>query len=93
MNQATAEATEAVAALIEQDEAQSAVDTFNNIVKPATMVEENPELFKDSQMNWWLKSRDRNGLSEAGAVLKIGHKLYLHRERFIRWFISHVEAA
>lgn len=71
---------------------ESDAELFKNIIKPADMVKERPDLYRDGQMNWWIKTRDHNGLSDAGAVFKIGHKIYLHRARFISWFLSHRES-
>ena len=54
--------------------------------------EENTDKFTDSQVNWIVKMRHKNGLAEADAVLKISNKIYIRRSKFFEWFI-HQKAA
>lgn len=58
------------------------------MVRPDTLAEENPELFTKPQINWLIRNRECNGLKDSGAVLKVGRKLYLSREKFMDWFYS-----
>ena len=46
------------------------------------------DLFNDGQVNWMVKKRHENGLEEAGAVIKIGRRLYLHWPKFVGWFVN-----
>ena len=62
--------------------------SLTNVCTPASMVEENPDLFTEPQLDWILKTRHKNGLHETGAVLKISRKLYLNKSIFIDWFMS-----
>lgn len=62
--------------------------SFGDICTPSKLVQENPELFNDSGMSWMLKSRERNGLAESGAVLKVSGKIYIIRNKFLDWFIN-----
>ncbi len=62
--------------------------TLSDVVLPETLLEENPDLFNDSQINWLIRNREHNGLKESGAVLKVGRKLYLSRMRFHKWFYN-----
>lgn len=48
------------------------------------LVERHPEKFTRNQLEWVLRNRDENGLSDA--VVKIGKRRYIHRPRFTRWF-------
>lgn len=62
--------------------------SLNEITTPEALVKEHPELFTCSQMNWLLKTREVNGLSQSGAVLKVSRKLYVNRGAFINWFME-----
>jgi hypothetical protein len=42
--------------------------------------------FTKAQLNWLLRFRDRNGLTESGAVIMVARKFYLHEARFAAWF-------
>lgn len=55
-------------------------------VKTITGLAEEPECpFTSSQIHWLIRNRNYNGLSESGAVIKIGRKVFLHKPRFIEW--------
>jgi len=61
---------------------------FTNVIKLADFVECHPDLFSDGQMSWLIRNRARNGLSEAGAVLQVGRKIYINKRKFLEWFMS-----
>ena len=60
--------------------------TLADACTPETFVKENPELFTESQINWLIKTRKKNGLAESGAILKISRKIYILRTLFFAWF-------
>ena len=62
--------------------------TLNDVCTPESLANEYPELFTKSQINWLIKTRHKNGLSQTGAVLKISQKIYLHKTKFIDWFLK-----
>lgn len=62
--------------------------TLDNVCSPETLVKENPELLTNSQINWLIKTRHKNGLSETGAILKISRKIYINKSMFIDWFMQ-----
>lgn len=43
--------------------------------------------------NTLASKRHTNGLSESGAYIKIGSKLFVDLDKFDAWFLSHTEAA
>jgi hypothetical protein len=47
-----------------------------------------PKLFTERQLDWLIKSRRKNGLEHAGAVLKVGRRLYLDKPLFFEWFLA-----
>jgi len=59
-----------------------------NVCRPRTLVKENSKLFTESQINWLIKTRHKNGLAETGAILKISRKIYIHKAKFFDWFTS-----
>jgi hypothetical protein len=61
---------------------------IQNICKPEAIVTEFPHLFSNSQINWIVKSRRKNGLLTSGAVLQVGRRVYLHKQKFLIWFLS-----
>jgi hypothetical protein len=64
---------------------------LTDIVSPELLVEENPDLFPKGKgsLDWAIRNRDRNGLSEAGAVILANGKLMLVRPRYLRWLLTH----
>ena len=66
----------------------SAPTNFDEIIQPADLAAERPDLFNKGQLQWWIKSRATNGLKEAGAVIRNGKRFVLHRARFIDWYMS-----
>lgn len=41
--------------------------------------------FTEAQLRWWIFHADSNGLAEAGAVVRIGRRVYLDTDGFDRW--------
>jgi hypothetical protein len=62
--------------------------TLIDICTPKALARENTDLFTESQINWLIKTRHKNGLAETGAVLKISRKIYLKKSIFFDWFIQ-----
>lgn len=62
--------------------------TLIDACTPQTLVKENPDLFTESQINWLIKTRHKNGLAKTGAVLKISRKIYIKKSLFFDWFMS-----
>jgi len=62
--------------------------TLTDVCTPKALVKENPELFTEGQINWLIKTRHKNGLSETGAILKISRKIYLKKSIFFDWFMQ-----
>jgi hypothetical protein len=50
-----------------------------------------PKKFSKPQLQWQLRFRDENGLSEC--VVKFGRRLYIHRPSFAKWLASRRDAA
>ncbi len=61
---------------------------IKNICKPEAIATEFSDLFSVSQINWLVKSRRKNGLQDAGAILQVGRRIYLDKHKFLNWFLS-----
>jgi hypothetical protein len=61
---------------------------FDNIQTSQTMAFENSNLFTKTQLDWLIKTRQKNGLAETGAVLKISGKIYINKPKFFDWFMQ-----
>ena len=48
--------------------------TLQGFKRRKNFVEENSEITSDNQMNWWIRHRDSNGLSESGALVKAANQ-------------------
>jgi len=64
---------------------------LNEYKKKEQFLEDNQSLFTESQLDWLIRQRDRNGLNEAEALMKISNRWYIHVGKFTRWFSSHNE--
>ncbi len=61
--------------------------TLDDVCTPKTLAKENPNLFTDGQVNWLIKTRRKNGLSDTDSVLKISGKIYIRKSKFFDWFM------
>lgn len=45
--------------------------------------------FSESQLRWFVFNSERNGLAEAGALVRIGsRRVYIDTDGFDRWLVS-----
>ncbi len=44
--------------------------------------------FTEPQLRWWIFHAESNGLSEQGAIKRIGRRVYIDPEAFDRWIDS-----
>jgi len=61
---------------------------YKDICSTQTFAEEYSDLFTPGQLSWLLKTRHKNGLSKAGAILKVSQKLYINKPIFFDWFMK-----
>jgi hypothetical protein len=62
--------------------------TLDEISTPEEILKQYPDKFNLAQITWLLKSRHRNGLQKAGAVLLIGRRFYINKPRFVDWLLA-----
>lgn len=61
---------------------------IQRLTTAAELASEHPKLFTKRQLDWLIKSRRKNGLEHAGAVIKVGRRLYLDKPLFFEWFLA-----
>lgn len=44
--------------------------------------------FTEPQLRWWIFGAEQNGMDKAGAVVRIGRRVYLDEEGFDRWIAN-----
>ena len=60
--------------------------TLKDFKRKKKFVEENQDITSNNQMNWWIRHRDSNGLSESGALVKAANQWYINVDNFTQWF-------
>ena len=64
--------------------------TLQGFKRRKRFVEEYQEIISDNQMNWWIRHRDSNGLSESGALVKAANQWYINVDKFTQWFTKQI---
>lgn len=41
--------------------------------------------FSESQLRWWIYTAELNGLADAGAIVRLGRRVYIDPDRFDGW--------
>lgn len=44
--------------------------------------------FTEPQLRWWIFHGNENGMAAAGAVVRVGRRVYLDTDGFERWLIA-----
>jgi hypothetical protein len=44
--------------------------------------------FTENQLRWWIFNAAQNGLAAAGAIVRIGRRIYLDVDGFDRWLAT-----
>lgn len=64
------------------------IDSLADFAKKDQFANENSHLFSEPQIDWLIRNRDENGLTESGAVVLVSRKVYFHRRRFAKWLAA-----
>lgn len=56
---------------------------FNNLKTVQQFAADSP--FSESQVRWWIFQAEQNGLAKAGAIKRIGRRVYIDPDAFDRW--------
>lgn len=62
--------------------------TLDDIVTPELLVKQYSDRLTTAQLNWQMRHRHTNGLSKAGAVLRVNRRLYIDVKKYTHWFLS-----
>lgn len=44
--------------------------------------------FTEPQLRWWIFHSSENGMAAAGAVVRVGRRVYLDADGFDRWLVA-----
>ncbi len=44
--------------------------------------------FTEAQVRWWIHQAEANGLARTGAIVRIGRRVYLDKDKFWNWVDS-----
>ena len=58
-----------------------------NLQTVSQFVEQNPA-FKIGGLRWQIFNEEKNGLKEAGAIVRIGRKVLIDSDRYFTWVYS-----
>lgn len=54
-----------------------------NLKTVAALAAESP--FTEAQLRWWIFQEHNNGLASAGAIVRVGRRVYIDADAFDRW--------
>jgi hypothetical protein len=49
--------------------------------------------FKESSIRWLIFNRDRNGLEQSGALIRVGRRVLIDRQKFLGWLMAQQQSA
>lgn len=59
-----------------------------NLKRVAVFVAESNGAFTEAMLRWWIFNAAANGLTEAGAIVRIGRAIWIDVDRFDEWIDS-----
>ena len=62
--------------------------TYSDLVTPEDFVQERPDIFTKAKLQWLIRQRQQNGLSESNAVVKCGRTILIVRSKFYEWLLA-----
>jgi hypothetical protein len=71
-----------------QNQHESTASALSDILSQADFQKKHSDKFSPGQITWFLRNRDRNGLSKSGAVILSARKFYINEPLFTAWFAS-----
>ncbi len=58
---------------------------LKNLITVEKLIEKYPVILSVGSVRWWLHQRNKNGLKDSGAIIKIEKKLFIDEVKFIDW--------
>jgi len=71
-----------------QNQFQPQAPTLDQIESLDNFQKKHADKFTPGQLIWFLRNRDKNGLSDSGAVILSARKFYINEPLFANWFAS-----
>jgi hypothetical protein len=69
--------------------ASPAIPPASELFNKRQMVERHPNLLSPLRLEWALRQREINGLTDIGAVFETkGGEIYIHEPSFLAWFLG-----
>ena len=59
-----------------------------NLATVRTLAQRYPDVITEGGLRWEIFNKDKNGLSESGAILKRGRKILIDTDRYFDWLYS-----
>jgi hypothetical protein len=66
------------------EEAQ--MPTLSDYLRKTAFLDKYQELFTKNQLDWWIRHRESNGLTESGCLIKAANQWFIHVDLFTEWF-------
>ncbi len=61
---------------------------YSDIVTPEDFAQERSDIFTKAKLQWLIRQRQQNGLSESNAVVKCGRTILIVRSKFYEWLLA-----
>ena len=62
--------------------------TLSGFKRKKAFLQAHQDLFTANQVDWWIRHRESNGLTEADALVKAANQWYFNEENFTEWFVN-----
>jgi hypothetical protein len=59
--------------------------SLDDVLRVAAFAKRYPDLASESSLRWQIFHSDSNGLDDAGAILRVGGRVFIHRGRYLNW--------
>lgn len=70
------------------DNHQAPSCSLDDILSQQDFQKKYADKFSPGQITWFLRNRERNGLTKSGAVILSARKFYINEPLFAAWFAS-----
>jgi hypothetical protein len=71
-----------------QTQPQSPAGSLDDVYSLDDFQKKHADILTKSQLQWYLRNRENNGLAKSGAVIVSARKYYLVESAFTAWFLS-----
>ena len=61
-----------------------------NLETVRTLAQKYPDVITEGGLRWQIFNEEKNGLKEAGAIVRIGRKVLIDTDRYFTWIYSQI---